>query len=173
MISEVFLRDIRKQSLGYKDLADRSMSRLSDEQFFELMSVESNSIALIVKHMSGNFRSRWRDFLTTDGEKEDRNRDSEFIIEEKDSRESLMALWESGWGLFLAQLSELGPRDLGKTIEIRKEPFLVLEAVNRAALHVAFHVGQIVFIAKSLQGSNWESLSIAKGDSEKWRSAER
>ena len=143
------------------------MAQLSDEQFFAIPSEESNSVAIVVKHMAGNMRSRFTDFLTTDGEKLDRNRDQEFITS-ADNRADLMRLWEQNWQLVLDTIKSLGPGDLTRTVTIRAEPHSVLQAVNRQVAHYAYHVGQIAFLAKHWKGSDWQTLSVPKGQSEQF-----
>ena len=125
----------------------------------------SNSIAVIVKHVAGNLRSRFTDFLTTDGEKPDRNRDGEFEMPERVSRDELVAWWTEGFGIALASIEALTPEDLDRTVFVRGEAFLVPEALSRSATHTAYHVGQIVYVARHLASSNWKSLSIPKGQS--------
>jgi hypothetical protein len=125
----------------------------------------SNSIATIVKHIGGNLRSRFTDFLTTDGEKPDRDRDGEFEQPAVPSRADILGWWESGFAVALATIESLGPADLTRTIYIRREPFLVVEALNRLVTHLAYHVGQIVYVARHLTGDTWTSLSIPKGQS--------
>jgi hypothetical protein len=155
------IRELRK----YKAFADRAASQVEDEAWFRTLDPESNSIALVMKHMSGNMRSRWTDFLTTDGEKPDRNRDSEFETEDSDTADSIRQRWEDGWGRVFAALEALGPADLGRTVTIRGEKHTVLQAINRQLTHYASHVGQIVFLAKHLAGDRWETLSIPRGKS--------
>jgi len=147
----------------YKKLADTSISRLNEEQFYNVPSPESNSIAIIVKHMAGNMKSRWTDFLTTDGEKSFRNRDNEF--ESQENREQLMASWEEGWNILFDTLTSLDDKNLKDIVTIRSEPHSVLEAINRQIAHYSYHVGQIVFLSKFLCGDHWDTLSIAKGKS--------
>lgn len=161
-----YLKDIIHQFRKLRELAGRAISQVTDKDFFALPDEYSNSIAIIMKHMAGNMRSRWRDFLTTDGEKPDRNRDSEFIIDKGDSRETLLRAWEKGWQCLFKTLEALGPDDLGKTVFIRTEPHTVVGAINRQLAHDAYHVGQIVCLARSLAGSKWQSLSIPRGMSE-------
>ncbi len=144
------------------------MEQLDDEQLFRSLDAESNSIALIRKHMAGNMRSRWTDFLTTDGEKPDRHRDREFELEAGDSRESLTAHWEAGWARALETIGALEPEDLQKTVRIRGEPHTVLEALDRQLTHYAYHVGQIVLLARHLAGPDWRWLSVPKGESESY-----
>ena len=155
-----------KQFRGLKKAADRAMAQVSDGDFFAVLDPESNSVALVVKHLAGNMRSRWTDFLASDGEKPDRHRDSEFEIEPGDTRESLLARWEEGWKLTAAAIEPLTAEDFGRTVPIRGEPHTLLRAINRQLVHYAYHVGQIVFLAKHFAGSRWETLSIPRGKSE-------
>lgn len=148
---------------GYKRMADAALSQVSNEEFFRVLDPESNSIAVIVKHVGGNLRSRWTDFLTSDGEKPDRNRDSEFELTSGDTREDLMRRWEHGWETTFKSLEGLKPEDILRTITIRAEPHTVLQAISRSMTHAAHHVGQIVFLAKHLRGSEWKTLSIPRG----------
>ena len=148
----------------YKSLAERAMAQVSDEQLTRVIDPESNSIAVIVKHMAGNMRSRWTDFLTTDGEKADRNRDHEFEAPPS-TRPELMETWESGWRCVFAALEALTEADVTRTVYIRSEPHSVMQAINRQIAHYACHVGQIVFLAKHFQSSHWKSLSIPRGRS--------
>ncbi len=145
----------------YKKMAETAMSQLSDDQLFVTLDDEMNSIAVIVKHMAGNMRSRWTDFLTTDGEKPDRDRDSEFV-EPPATRAALLEQWENGWKLVFATIEPLTEADLSRTITIRAEPHSVMQAITRQLAHYAGHVGQIVFLAKHLAGTNWKSLTIPK-----------
>jgi hypothetical protein len=148
----------------YKLLAEKAMAQVNDEQLSRVLDSEANSIAIIVKHMAGNMRSRWTDFLTSDGEKPDRNRDSEFEAPPS-TRAELMETWESGWQCLLAGLEGLTDADLALTVYIRTEPHSVMQAINRQLAHYACHVGQIVFLAKHFQSSQWRSLSIPRGES--------
>ena len=154
-----------------KNLADRAMAQLGADQLFTVPGEGDNSVAVIVKHMSGNMRSRWENFLTSDGEKPYRQRDLEFIITADDSREALMARWEEAWAVMFQELKPLRSADLIRTVAIRGEPLGVLQAINRQLTHYAYHVGQIVFLAKHLVGPRWKSLSIPVGESEKFNSA--
>lgn len=165
MIAEHYLQDVLRQLSKYKELAERAMEQVSTEQLFETLDPESNSIALIMKHMAGNMRSRWRDFLTSDGEKPDRDRDREFVTEAEDTKENLLARWEEGWEHVFAAIGSLGAEDLERIVTIRGEPHTVLEAINRQLTHYAYHVGQIVFLAKHFAGAEWKSLSIPRGRS--------
>jgi len=149
-----------------KRLADKAMAQVSDEQFFELLGDVDNSIAIIVKHVAGNLRSRWRDFLTSDGEKSDRHRDTEFELGTEETRASLLERWEAGWQILFDALEPLTEVDLGREILIRGEPLSVLQAISRQMAHYAYHVGQIVFLARHLVGAErWQTLSIPKGKS--------
>ncbi len=159
-----FLNDALYSFRSYKGLAERALAQVSDEEFFARIDDESNSLALMVKHIAGNQRSRWTEFLTTDGEKADRNRDSEFELI-GDTRESLMEFWESGWTTLFDALDALTPDDLEKTVAIRGESHTVVEAINRQLTHYAYHVGQIVFLAKHLRASDWKTLSVPRNRS--------
>ncbi len=159
-----YLNDSRAVFTQYKQLAEKAMAQATDEQLFAALDQEMNSIALIVKHLAGNMRSRWTDFLTTDGEKPDRNRDTEFM-DPPTSRSELMAVWEDGWSRVFAALEPLSDADLARTVTIRGEPHSVMQAINRQIAHYACHCGQIVFLAKHLQHENWKSLSIPRGQS--------
>ena len=146
----------------YKKLADAAMAQVSDEQLYAVLDGEMNSIAVIVKHMAGNMKSRWTDFLTSDGEKPDRHRDTEFV-EPPASREGLMDLWERGWNCLSQALEPLTDADLARTVTIRGEPHSVMQAINRQVAHYSYHCGQIVFLAKHFRGSDWISLSVPRG----------
>ena len=152
---------------NYKKMAEDAMDQVSDEDFFHEIDAESNSIAIVVKHIAGNLHSRWRDFLTTDGEKPDRNRDTEFEMI-GDTRGSLMESWESGWQTLIANLEPLIDDDFSRTITIRGRPHTIIEAVNRQLTHYAYHVGQIVFLAKHFRGPDWNTISIARNRSEEF-----
>lgn len=151
---------------GLKTLADRAIAQLSEEEFFRRIDDESNSVALVVKHVSGNLRSRWSDFLTTDGEKADRRRDAEFALEDADTRASLLDAWERGWSILFREVGALVPSDLLREVRIRGEAHTVVAAVNRQLTHYGNHVGQIVFLAKHLRAKDWQTLSIPRGESE-------
>jgi hypothetical protein len=148
---------------GYRRMAEGAMSQLSDLEFFHLPDPESNSIALIVKHIAGNLRSRWTEFLTSDGEKPDRDRDQEFILTSTDTREELMRRWEKSWETVFNSIQALKPEDITRTVYIRREPHTVLQATNRSMLHTSYHVGQILYLGKHLRGTQWKTLSIPKG----------
>ena len=156
------LDDIRRTYRNYKALADRAIAQIADADLHALLDPDSNSIAIIMKHVAGNLRSRFTDFLTADGEKPTRNRDDEFEMPEQASRERLLEWWETSWTVVFEQLDALTAADLERTVYIRKEAFLVAEALNRSVTHTAYHVGQIVFLAKHFAGAKWISLSIPK-----------
>lgn len=164
MQTDHWLEDARLEFRRLKRQAEKALSQVSDDDFFRALDPESNSLAVIVKHLAGNLRSRWTDFLTSDGEKPDRNRDTEFELGPGDTREALMARWEAGWKL-LADALALSPQDAERTVLIRDEPHTVVQAVNRQLTHYAGHVGQIVFLAKHLAGPGWQTLSVPRGQS--------
>lgn len=150
---------------NYRNLAERSFAQLSAEEDYHYQpDEESNSIAILIKHMSGNMISRWTDFLTTDGEKPNRNRDEEFV-DRKESKEDLMKRWETGWKVFMDTLNTLKEDDLLKIVTIRGEELTVLQALNRQTAHYSYHIGQIVFLAKHIKNREWKSLSIPKNKS--------
>jgi hypothetical protein len=159
-----YLEDSLSVFRYYKKLAERAMEQVSDEQLFAVLDREANSIALIVKHMAGNMRSRWTDFLVADGEKPDRDRDSEFV-DPPATREALFALWEQGWQCLFEALEPLTDADLGRTITIRGEAHSVMQAVNRQLAHYPYHVGQIVLLAKHFACDGWQSLSVPRNKS--------
>jgi uncharacterized protein DUF1572 len=148
----------------YKKLAERAMAQVSDQELLAVIDSEANSIAVIVKHMAGNMQSRWKDFLTTDGEKPGRDRDAEFA-DPPATRAALLALWEDGWHCLFEALEPLTEKDMGRTVTIRGEPHSVIQTINRQIAHYAYHCGQIVFLAKHLKSSDWQSLSIPRGRS--------
>lgn len=154
-----------------KKLADRAIAQLPADSFFAAPGATDNSIAVIVKHVAGNLLSRWTDFLTADGEKSWRRRDSEFVLTPDDTRKSLLARWDEGWTALFGALRLLTDADLGRTVMIRGEPMTVLQAVNRQLTHYAYHVGQIVYVAKHCAGAEWRSLSIPLGQSEQFNRA--
>ena len=163
-MSGEYLVSAKKLFQYYRSLGDRTFDQLKDEQLFYQFNAESNSIATIVKHMAGNMLSRWTDFLTSDGEKEWRNRESEFE-NDIDSREKMIALWNQGWQCLFNAVDALKPEDLEKEIYIRNMGHVVVDAINRQLSHYAYHVGQIVFLGKMLCNDEWKSLSIARGKS--------
>jgi len=159
-----YLRDSISVFQAYKKLAEGALAQVTDEQLFTALDPEMNSLAIIVKHMAGNMRSRWTDFLTTDGEKPNRNRDTEFEAP-PETRDGLIRLWEQGWEYVFAALRPLSEQDMNRTVTIRGEAHSVMQAINRQMAHYSYHVGQIVFLAKHLQNSEWQSLSIPRGKS--------
>ena len=173
MSGKAHLADSLIQFRKYKKMAEDAMTQISQKDFFKLLDPEANNIALIIKHLAGNMRSRWTDFLTSDGEKTDRNRDSEFYEEEKDTKAFLMERWEEGWKLVFDAIEPLKDEDLGKIIYIRGEAHTVLQAINRQLTHYAYHVGQIVFLAKHFAGPKWKSLSIPKRKSKEFEVSKR
>ena len=160
MRGTLILTEALERFRAYKALAEKSVAQVSDEEFFRQIDAESNSIALMLKHLAGNLRSRWRDFLTTDGEKADRDRDGEFVTEASDSRASLEARWQDAWAITFASLEKLSDKDLQREVRIRGEPHTILRAINRNLTHLVYHVGQITFLAKHLTGARWQTLSI-------------
>jgi hypothetical protein len=159
-----YLESVRKQFEYYKMLGDKTFSQLQDDKLFWQYNEDSNSIATIVKHLWGNMLSRWTDFLTTDGEKEFRNRDAEFE-NDIESREELLAKWNEGWDCLFKAINSLTTDDLDKIIYIRNQGHTVTEAINRQLAHYPYHIGQIVFIGKMLSENGWNSLSIPRGNS--------
>ncbi len=163
--ADQLLASLRSEVQRYRRLAEGALAQVSDEDFFRPLDVENNTLALLVKHVGGNLRSRWRDFLTSDGEKPDRDRDGEFELRDGDSRAALTALWNAGWGELESSLAALSREDLGSTVTIRGEPHSVILACERSLAHTAYHVGQIVLLAKHWRGSAWRTLSVARGGS--------
>jgi hypothetical protein len=159
-----YLKDATDVFRYYKRLGDRAMEQVPDDALFSALDAESNSIAIIVKHMAGNMRSRWTDFLTTDGEKPDRNRDAEFEGPPA-TRAGLLALWESSWKLVFDSLAPLAETDLSRTIHIRGEAHSGMQAINRNITHTAYHLGQIIYLAKHFAGPGWNSLTVPRGKS--------
>lgn len=170
-MSEAYLEVTRRELGRLQKIAARALGQLDDDQFFQVLGDEDNCAAILVKHMAGNMLSRWRDFLTTDGEKPDRNRDGEFEIGVANTREQLMCFWKAGWTCLFDALDPLELDDLERTVSIRGEPHTVLEAISRQLSHYAYHVGQIVFLAKHLRGSRWQTLSVPRGESETFNAA--
>lgn len=163
MFEQSWLDDVTAQYRWARDLCERAVAQVPDDALFS--PVGPHSLGILMKHLGGNHRSRWRDFLTADGEKADRHRDGEFVTE-GDTRESIQALWDEGWDIALGQLAALGPGDLGRTVTIRGEPHTVLRAIQRNLSHAVYHTGQIVQLARTLAGDSWTSLSIPPGESE-------
>lgn len=164
-MNESYLQLVLREFRRLQALADRAMAQLPDEQFFAALGAGDNSVAVIVKHVGGNLVSRWTDFLTSDGEKPGRDRDTEFSIGPADTREHLLGVWLQGWATLFAALEPMGDQDMARIVTIRGEPLTVLQAVNRQLTHYAYHVGQIVYVAKHHRGPDWRTLSIAPGRS--------
>jgi len=165
-----YLEDALTLLRYYKELAENAMAQVTDEELTRVLDGEMNSIALIVKHMAGNMRSRWHDFLTTDGEKPDRNRDSEFV-DPAATRAALLETWEAGWAVVFGALEPLTDADLGRTVTIRGEAHSVLQAINRQLAHYPYHIGQIVMLAKHFRGDEWKSLTVPKNKSAEFNRA--
>ncbi len=164
-----FLQSAIKRLSYYKELGDKTFEQLSENDFHFSPNAESNSIAIIIQHVSGNMLSRWTDFLSSDGEKEWRNRDAEFE-EQHFTKQQLVELWEKGWDCCLNTLNSLTENDLMKTISIRSEGLLAVDAINRQMAHYPYHVGQLIYLAKIIKNDNWQNLSIAKGSSAQFNS---
>jgi hypothetical protein len=165
-----YLEDSLSLFRYYKQLAERAMAQVSDEQLLAALDSEMNSIAVIVKHLAGNMRSRWTDFLTTDGEKPDRNRDSEFV-EPPATRAALMEIWENGWTCVFGALESLTDADMGRRVMIRGEAHSVMQAINRQMAHYGMHTGQIILLAKHFKGADWQTLTIPKNKSASYNAA--
>ena len=163
-IIENYLKDAVESFRSYKKLAERAMAQVSDEEFFKAIDEEANSIAVIVKHIAGNQKSRWTGFLVSDGEKSDRFRDTEFEMT-GETREFLMQFWETGWQTLFDALEPLTIEDFAKKITIRGEPHTICEAINRQLTHYAYHIGQITFLAKHFRSANWKTLSVPRNKS--------
>jgi Protein of unknown function (DUF1572) len=165
-----YLEEAHRQMRGHKRLAEGAMAQLKDNELFLALDPEANSIAVIVKHMAGNMRSRFTDFLSTDGEKPDRHRDQEFELNPATTtRADLTKWWEDGWARVFSAIESLKPGDVMRTVTVRGEPHTVLQAINRQIAHYAQHTGQIVFIAKHIRTGKWKTLSIPRGKSEDFK----
>jgi hypothetical protein len=164
-VGAAYLKDVVRQYRLYKGYVDQALPRVPDQHLHTALDANSNSIAVIVKHVAGNLRSRFRDFLTADGEKADRHRDTEFEMPVVASRDEIMQWWDEAWAILFGSIEALTPDDLGRTITIRGEGYLVIEALNRSIAHTASHVGQIVYLARHFAGPSWTSLTIPKGAS--------
>jgi len=162
-----YLEEIKRQFQGHKRMGEAALAQLDDTDFFVVIDPES----ALVKHIAGNARSRFTDFLTRDGEKPDRFRDQEFEISEKTTREEVMRWWEQAWSHVFSTLDALKPEDIQRTVTIRQEPHTVMQALNRALAHYAQHIGQLVFLAKHMRSSKWQMLSIPRGKSEDYKTA--
>jgi len=168
-VASHYLDEARRQFRGYKRLAEGAIAQLNDGELFAVLDPESNSVAVLVKHMAGNMRSRFTDFLTSDGEKPDRHRDQEFELNSATTRADVMRWWEEGWARVFTAVDALKPEDVMRTVTIRGEAHTVLQALNRQVAHYAQHVGQIVFLAKHFRSDEWKSLSIPRGKSEEYK----
>jgi hypothetical protein len=167
-LAQHYLEDALASFRSYKKLAEKALDQLQDKEYFVILDAESNSIAVIMKHIAGNMFSRWTDFLTADGEKPDRNRDMEFVIEPDTTKEDIRAYWERGWQCLFNALEPLQPADFEKKVMIRGEPHTIVQAINRQLMHYAQHIGQMVFLAKHLRSAEWKSLSIPRNQSAKF-----
>jgi len=164
-LAKHYLEDSIASFRAYKKLAEKALDQLSDDEFFVTLDEEGNSVAVIMKHMAGNMFSRWTDFLTTDGEKPNRNRDLEFLIEATTSKKDVLEYWQRGWQCVFDALEPLRAEDLGRKVLIRGEEHTVIQAINRQLMHYAYHIGQIVFLAKHFRSTEWKSLSIPRNRS--------
>lgn len=170
-LSAHYLDEARRQMRGQKRMGEGAMAQLRDEDFFVTLDPESNSVAILVKHLAGNMRSRFTDFLSSDGEKPDRFRDREFEVTAATTRADVMQWWEEGWAIVFGAIEALRPEDVMRTVTIRNEPHTVLQAINRQIAHYAGHVAQIVSLAKHLRSSEWKTLTIPRGKSEEFKTA--
>jgi len=161
----LYLKDSQEQFRQLKKLAERALAQVRDEDLFASLDAEANSLAVLLQHVGGNLRSRFTDFLTSDGEKPDRDRDSEFAVRPGATRDDLLARWNDGWERLLAALATLTEEDLARTVAIRGEPHTVVRAIDRSLTHVAYHVGQIVLLAKHWSAATWQTLSVPRGGS--------
>ncbi|PAQ15747.1 hypothetical protein CD798_05275 [Bacillaceae bacterium SAOS 7] len=166
-VGQEYLRVVQERFKSVKDLGDKTISQLTEDDIHWAFNTESNSVAVIVKHLSGNMVSRWSNFLSSDGEKPDRNREQEFK-DDISSKQELITVWEKGWTILFETISDLGEEDLLKNIFIRGQSHTVLEAIERQMAHYSYHIGQVVYIGKQLKDESWESLSIPKGKSEEY-----
>jgi len=169
MSTEAIVKNYHEDALSafraYKKLAEKAIAQLHDEEFFVSLDEESNSVAVVMKHIAGNMISRWTDFLTSDGEKPNRNRDMEFVIEPHTTKDDVIAYWERGWKCVFNALEPLQPEDFERTVTIRGEKHTIVQAINRQLMHYAYHIGQIVFLAKHFRSAEWNSLSIPRNRS--------
>jgi len=164
-LAQEYLADSLSSFRAYKKLVEKAIDQVKDEELFVQIDEESNSIAVVMKHMAGNMISRWTDFLTSDGEKPDRNRDQEFVIDQQTSRQDLVAYWERGWQCVFTAIEPLTTDDFTRKVLIRGEPHTIIQAINRQLTHYAYHIGQIVFLAKHFRSAEWKSLSIPRNKS--------
>ncbi len=172
-LGEAVLAEYRARLATYRAMAERALAQVDDAAFFAALDQENNPLALQVKHVGGNLRSRFTDYLHSDGEKPDRRRDGEFELHDGDTRDALMALWATGWARLEGTLAGLTPADLLKAVTIRGEPHTVVQSLARNLAHVAYHVGQIVLLAKHAAGPGWQTLSVPRGQSEQFGAALR
>jgi hypothetical protein len=170
-LSAHYLEEARRQMRGQKRMGEAAMAQLHDDDFLVTLDPESNSIAILVKHLAGNMRSRFTDFLSSDGEKPDRFRDREFEVTGATTRAEIMKWWEEGWAFVFGSIEALQSEDVMRTLTIRNEPHTVLQAINRQIAHYAGHVAQIVFLAKHHRSSEWKTLTIPRGKSEEFKNA--
>ena len=177
MSSEAIVQNYFDDALSalraYKKLAEKAIAQVKEEEFFVTLDEESNSVAVIMKHMAGNMFSRWTDFLTSDGEKPNRNRDMEFVIEPQTTKNDVIEYWERGWKCVFEALEPLRPEDFEKKVKIRGEEHTIVQAINRQLMHYAYHVGQIVFLAKHFRSAEWNSLSIPRNKSAEFNAAKQ
>jgi hypothetical protein len=164
-LAQHFLEDTIGSFRAYQKLAEKALAQLKDDEYFVTLDAESNSVAVIMKHLAGNMVSRWTDFLTSDGEKPDRNRDLEFIVAPETTKDELRAYWERGWHCLFDALESLQPADFARHITIRGEPHTIVQAVNRQLAHYSYHIGQITFLAKHFRSTEWQSLTIPRNRS--------
>ncbi|HXM33715.1 MAG TPA: DUF1572 domain-containing protein [Pyrinomonadaceae bacterium] len=164
-LAQHYLADALSTFRAYRKLAEKALAQLSDEEYFATLDEESNSIAVIMKHIGGNMLSRWTDFLTSDGEKPDRQRDLEFVIDPQTTKADVLAYWERGWGCLFSALESLRPEDFEKKVTIRGQEHTIVQAINRQMTHYASHIGQIVFLAKHFRSAEWKSLSVPRNRS--------
>jgi hypothetical protein len=166
--SEQYLADVIERFRAYKELCERAIAQVSDGDLFVKLDSESNSIAVIMKHLVGNMTSRWTDFLTTDGEKPGRDRDLEFVIESEITRDQLIGSWERAWAVVFSAVEPLSKEDFQRKVRVRGEDHSIIQAVNRQMTHYAYHIGQIVFLAKHLRGNQWQSISVPRNRSQEF-----
>lgn len=164
-LAEEYLADAIASFRSYKKLADKAIAQVTDEELFVTLDEESNSVAVVMKHLAGNMFSRWTDFLTSDGEKPDRNRDLEFVIESNTARDDVISYWERGWKCLFDAIEPLTPADFTRRVTIRGQEHTIVQAINRQLSHYSYHIGQIVFLAKHFRSSEWQTLSIPKNRS--------
>ena len=164
-LAKHYLEDAVGNFRAYKKLAEKAFDQLNDDEFFKTLDQEGNSIAVIMKHIAGNSLSRWTDFLTSDGEKANRNRDMEFVIESGTDKKQVLEYWERGWECLFSTLESLRPEDFERKVMIRSQEHTIIQAINRQLTHYAYHIGQIVFLAKHFRATDWQSLSIPRNKS--------